>query len=194
MGLWTCAIERSGGLRYRWETRLHRDRGVRGQRSAALPSSHRQHVPRSTVHSAPPRLLAKEREALSQAPQMRPSSPFYARGCWRQTVVPSSCAPTLKPRGTRGVKRIASRQTHNLPEQFCSSDDNPKKHCHPVNCFTAFCVLSNIFSGSKIEKNMEGREMSVSMVKYFSTNSICYACICLILYCIFITFTVRVGL
>lgn len=34
MGLWTCAIGRSGGLRYRWGTRLHRDSGVRGQRSA----------------------------------------------------------------------------------------------------------------------------------------------------------------
>lgn len=47
-----------------------------------------------------------------------------------------SCTPTLKGRAL-GVKRIASRQTHNLPEQFCSSDDDPKKHCHPVNCFTA---------------------------------------------------------
>lgn len=35
----TCGIERSGGLRNRWETHLHADR------STALPSSRRQHVP-----------------------------------------------------------------------------------------------------------------------------------------------------
>lgn len=161
----TCTIETSGGLTYRWETRLHADTGARRCPRPAASTSPA--APFAARLPGPPRLLAKEREALSQAPQMRPSSPCYARGCWRQAVVPSSCAPTLKPRGTLGVKRIASRQTHNLPEQFCSSDEDPKKHCHPINCFTAFCILSNISSGSKIEKNMEGREMSVSMENIF---------------------------
>lgn len=171
-------------------TRLHVDRGVRrcprptAGTSPAAPSTAR--LPGSSPRRGKP---------CRRHPRCAPArnSAHAAAGDRLWFRVPAPQAPALKPHGTLGVKRIAGRQTHNLPEQFCSSDHDPKKHCHPVNCFTAFCVLSKISSGSKIE-NMEGREMSVSMVKYFSTNAICYVCICLILYCIFITFTVRVGL
>lgn len=112
----TCTIETSGGLTYRWETRLHADTGAR--RCPRPTASTSPAAPFAARLPGPPRPLAKEREALSQAPQMRPSSPCYARGCCRQAVVPSSCAPTLKPRGTLGVKRIASSRLTTFQSNF----------------------------------------------------------------------------
>lgn len=160
----------------RWTEEPLGNTSARGQEHgvALVPPPAR---PRSTVHSAPPGSSQRRGKPCRRRPRCAPARPctHAAAGDRLWFRVP---APQLWRRaGHSQFKRTATRQTHNLPEQFCSIDDDPKKHCHPVNCFTAFCVLSNISSWSKIEKNMEGREMSVSMVKNFSTNSICYLCI-----------------
>lgn len=176
-GFWTRArLKDQMGLVHRWETRLRLDRGP----GAAL--SHRWRLP-----SCDRRLQWGGRPGQDPRKGPRPPCAHAAAGDRPRLLALSFWAPTGQRRDR--PSETSSSQTYNLSGQLCIIED-PKKHCHPVDCFTAFCLLQNIPISSRtklLENNMDGREMSISMVKYFPTNSFCYICICLILHSIFIT-------